>query len=155
MNRSVLVLIVTALAACGGTRASGKTTSGDSAANGDLEVVKHVVTHFGTEAVRDQLKIWLSLTDETGAVNSYPLEEIHAAECSAEEGGEMKALGTLRCAARDNDKVQKVANYIAVARQGEIILLRQKIDDATGDWGEYVELKRLTIPAGSGVSFRR
>ena len=151
MPRWFAIPLVLALAAC--PKKSGTTTPDGTGSGSDGPVlVKQTLVRFGTENVAPpqsdnvRTKIWLVLTDETGSAKSFPMEEIDAS-CAAEAGGELEALGTLRCV---KDGVG--ANYVAVARGSEIILLRQRVAPGEDD-NDYEEQSRVAVPAGSKLVF--
>lgn len=144
-----------ALAACGSTQGGGSTppTGGGDTGGGPV-LTKAVVVAFGTEALGGpdadppKTKIWLAVTDETGAARSHPVGEIDAG-CSTEPGGDMGALGTLRCWWAGGG-----ANFIAVARGGEVIVLRQWTDEGMEELPDYEELTRVIVPAGAKLTFQ-
>jgi hypothetical protein len=143
---------VVAPAACGGKRTVGTSTpeAVPDAAPGDT-LVKQTFVHFDAEnttpdAATPHTRITLVVTNETGAAKSYPVDEVDAA-CISEAGGEMEALGTLRC---ELDGLG--ADYLAVARHDEIILLRKTVRPGEDD-NDYEELSRIAVPVGSKLAF--
>ena len=150
--RSLLVAAALALVGCPKNDGGTTTTNGDGTDTG-TEVVKATVVSFGTqdlggpEADPPKTKVFLSMTDETGAAKSIPLDEI-AASCSSEMGGELGAVGTLRCWYAGGG-----ANYIAVARGQDLIILRQWTDEGMEEPADYEELTRMPLPMGARVTF--
>jgi hypothetical protein len=146
-----------AAAACGSRRVPGKGdgTVAEPAAPpppAATRPAKQAIFAFAAELSGVRTKVWLTLTDEIGGAISVPIDELDPAECSAEAGGEMSALGTLRCAGHQGRQIVPAASYLAVARAGEMIVLgRRPLED--GEWGEYVELRRVAIPQGAAVTF--
>ena len=144
MKRLALVLLVAA--ACGGkNKGAQQTESTGDPAELDDGVVKQVILSFGTETQGEdppKTKIWLSVTDETGAAKSYPVGEVDAA-CSAETGGEMSAFGTLRCWHAGGG-----ANFIVVERNGELIVLRQWTDEGMEE--PPIDYEEQTPDGGEG-----
>src|SRR5262245_11790276 len=151
MVRRISLALVLALAACGGKKGS-TTPDGTGDGSGTGVLVKQRIVRFDTSntapinATVPHTKVWLEVTDETGAAKSYPVDEIES-DCAAEAGGEMGALGTLRCVRDGNG-----ANYIAVVRNDEIILLRQWVVPGEDDH-DYEELSRIALPVGSKFAF--
>lgn len=151
MRRSLLLIC---LAACGARHnpPAGPGT-GSASGTGSAEIVMQTLVHFafenegGADAPVPKTKIWVVVTDETGAAKSYPLDEIDSA-CSEKPGGEMEALGTLACL-RDG----KGANYIAVGRGTDIILLRQAVDPSDDEPSDYEEMTRIEVPVGSKLAY--
>jgi glucose/arabinose dehydrogenase len=141
--RRLGIALALALAACGG---KGKgTQQQETAATPDAsptpQLTMQAIVSFGTEPAADHTKAWLVITDETAAAKSFPLENLPKdAECSAREGGDMKALGTLACGA--------AGDLIVVARQGEFIILRRPAD------GDFEEKEHIAIPEGASISFQ-
>jgi hypothetical protein len=153
MKRLALVLLVAA--ACGGKgKGAQSTESTGDPVDVDDGVVKQVVLSFGTEVVGGpeadppKTKVWLSVTDETGAAKSFPVGEVDAS-CSAETGGDMSAYGTLRCWYAGGG-----ANFIVVERNGELIVLRQWTDEGLEEPTDYEELERVTVTAGAKITFQ-
>jgi hypothetical protein len=145
-----------ALAACGSKPPAGGTTggSGTDPGTGSTDVlVKQTVLSFGTTAATGpdveppRTRAWLEVTDETGASQSFPIDTFDG-NCSAEAGGAMGALGTLRCWWAGAG-----ANVIAVLRGPEIIILRQWVEKAAEEPLDYEELSRVTIAYGAKVVF--
>lgn len=145
---------VAALAACGPKQGGGATPPPGGGGGDGPVVTKAVVVAFGTQALGapdadpPKTKIWLSVTDETGAARSHPVGEIDAG-CTTEPGGDLDALGTLRCWWAGGG-----ANFIAVARGGEVIVLRQWTDEGMDELPDYEELTRVIIPAGAKLTFQ-
>jgi hypothetical protein len=154
MHRLALLLVLAA--ACGAKNKGDGTAAGtgDGTGTGDPGVVKQVILGFGTEPVGmpdadpPKTRVWLTVTDETGAAKSYPMGEV-AATCSAEPGGDMGAYGTLRCWYAGGG-----ANFIVVGRGGELILLRQETDEGLEEPADYEELSRVSVPTGAAVTFQ-
>ena len=88
------------------------------------------------------------LTDETGASQSFPIDTF-TGTCSAEEGGDMGALGTLRCWWAGAG-----VNLIAVARGAEVIVLRQWVEEQQDEPLDYEELQRIQVTYGAKVVFQ-
>ena len=129
------------VAACGGGQ---KTTgTGTGTGTGSDVMVKQTLVHFEAESN----KIWLVVTDETGAAKSYPVDDVSVA-CTQKQGGEMEALTTLSCVV---DK--KGANYIAVGRGTDIILLKQAVDPSDDEPSDYEEMQRIEVPVGSKLAY--
>jgi hypothetical protein len=142
--RTLGIALTLVLAACGakgkGTQPTTQTDS-DAGAEPAPQLTMQAIVSFGTEPAADHTKAWLVITDETAAAKSFPLENLPKdAACSAREGGDMKALGTLACGA--------AGDLIVVARQGEFIILRRPAD------GDYEEKEHIAIPEGASVSFQ-
>jgi hypothetical protein len=153
MKRLALVLLVAA--ACSGkSKGSDTTNSTGDPVPVDDGVIKQVILSFGTEPVGlpdadpPKTRVWLSVTDETGAAKSYPVGEVDAS-CTAEPGGDMGAYGTLRCWYAGGG-----ANFIVVGRGGELIILRQWTDEGMEEPADYEELSRVSAPAGAAVTFQ-
>jgi hypothetical protein len=156
-----IAMMVICLGACGGTRHVGSGTgTGAGAGTGTgtgtgtgVVTVKQTIVRWAPQnmappqAETPQNKIWLEVTDETGAAKSYPVDDEVDAPCTAEAGGEMEALGTLRCEVDGTG-----ADYIAVARGSEIILLKKVVAPGEED-NDYEELNRITVPVGSKLAF--
>lgn len=151
--RSLLLGAVLVLAGCPKNDAGGTTTTGGGSGTGTDQPIKATVVSFGTqnlagiEADTPKTKVWMSVTDETGSAKSFPIDEI-AAECSAEVGGELGAVGTLRCWWAGAG-----ANYIAVARAQDLIILRQWTEEGTDEPADYEELTRISLSLGARVTF--
>ena len=146
------LVIPLGLAACGG-KATGTTTPTQGttgAGDGSDAVTMQTVVSFNTQVGTDQTKIWLVVTDETGAAKSFPLEDVPPSQCAAEAGGEMGAVATLRCVTPQS---APVANIAVVGRGNDIIILRQKLDPSVNELGEYDEETRVAIPLGSKLVF--
>ncbi len=154
-----LLWIAAALALAGCPKKGGTTTTGTGTGTGtgsgtDVhQPIKETVVAFtvqnlaGPNAEVPKSKVWLALTDETGAARSIPLDEI-AASCTAEMGGDLGAVGTLRCWYAGGG-----ANYIAVARNTDLIILRQWTDEGMDEPADYEELQRFPLPLGAKVTF--
>ena len=151
MTRWIGIASLLALAAC--PKKDAPTSDGTGPGTGTV-LVKESIVRFGThndappQAEIPKTKIWLVMTDETAAAKSYPVDEGIAADCAAEPGGELEALGTLRCV---RDGVG--ANYIAVHRQDDVIVLKQNVAPGE-DENDYEELMRITLPIGSKCTFQ-
>jgi hypothetical protein len=153
MRRLAIALAILA-AGCPGRNKKGDTTGDGTDTGTDVaRPTKEVILSWATppagssDADPPKTKVFLEVTDETGAATSYPIGEIDAT-CSSEGGGDMGALSTLRCWYAGGG-----ANFIAVARGGEIIVLRQWTDEGMEEAADYEEQQRVTIPVGSKVSF--
>ncbi len=157
--RFAIPAFVLALAACG-TRtpggAAGPGPTGTGAGTGTASgapLVKQTVVSFGTSAATGagveppQTRVWLEVTDETGAAQSFPVDTF-VGTCSAEIGGAMGALGTLRCWWAGAG-----VNIVAVVRGPEIIVLRQWVEEQAEDEADYEELSRVAITYGAKVAF--
>jgi len=132
----------------------GDTTTGSGTGNGtDNQTIKATVVSFGTQDLAGinsetpKTKVWMSVTDETGSAKSFPIDEI-AATCTAAAGGDLGAVGTLQCWYAGAG-----ANYIAVARSQELIILRQWTEEGTDEPADYEELTRITLTLGARVTF--
>ena len=153
MKRLALVLVWAA--ACGGKNQGAESTgtTGDPV-DVDDGVIKQVIVGWGTEQIGGpdadppKTRVWLTVTDETGAAKSYPAGEIDAG-CTTEEGGDMEAYGTLRCWYAGGG-----ANFIVVGRNNELIVLRQWTDEGMEELPDYQELTRVTVPVGAKVTFQ-
>jgi hypothetical protein len=156
MRRLAIALVILA-AGCPGRNKKGDggggNSTGTAVATGTGARIKQMIVSWGTQpagrpdADPPQTRVFLEVTDETGAATSYPLGEV-AATCSSESGGDMGALGTLTCWYAGGG-----ATFIAVARAGEVIVLRRWTDEGESDPADYEEQHRVTIPVGSKVSF--
>lgn len=150
----LLVMLLVAAACSGKSKGAASTGGTGDPVDVDDGVVKQIILSFGTQAVGlpdadpPKTKIWLSVTDETGAAKSYPAGEIDAS-CSAEAGGDMSAYGTLRCWYAGGG-----ANFIVVGRGGELIILRQWTDEGMEEPADYEELSRVGVPAGAKITFQ-
>lgn len=154
MKARIAFVAVLALGACGSKDKGGTTVPDNGDDGGGSGVTKAIAVSFGTQPVGlpdadpPKTKIWLAVTDETGSAKSYPVGEIVAA-CSTEAGGEMSALGTLRCWYAGGG-----ANFIVVARGQELIVMRQWTDEGMEEPADYEELQRVTFPGGAKLSFQ-
>ncbi len=153
MKRLALLLLLAA--ACGGkTKGAEPTESTGDPAEVDDGVVRQVILSFGTESVGGpdadppKTKVWLSVTDETGAAKSYPVGEVDAS-CSAETGGDMSAFGTLRCWHAGGG-----ATFITVVRGQELIVLRQWTDEGMEEPADYEEQTRVIAAEGAKITFQ-
>ena len=123
-------------------------------AGGGSTLTKQEVISFGTQlataadADPPKTRVWLGLTDETGASQSFPIDTF-TGTCSAEEGGDMGALGTLRCWWAGAG-----VNLIAVARGAEVIVLRQWVEEQQDEPLDYEELQRIQVTYGAKVVFQ-
>ncbi len=153
MKALIAITAVLALSACGGKDKGGGTVP-DDGDGGGTRLVKEISVSFGTQPVGlpdadpPNTKIWLAVTDEIGGVKSYPIAEVPAS-CSSEPGGEMAALGTLRCWYAGGG-----ANFIVLARGQELIIMRQWTDEGMEEPADYEELQRVTYPGGAKLSFQ-
>lgn len=152
--RIVIPALALALAACGGKQAGGAGGgTGAEPGTGD-PLVKQTVVSFGTtlttgpDVEPPKTRAWLEVTDETGAAQSFPIDT-YVGNCSAEPGGELGALGTLRCWWAGAG-----ANVIAVMRGPEIIVLRQWVEEGADEPFDYEELSRVTTAYGAKVVFQ-
>ena len=150
MSRSLLLCAILVAGCGGGQKKTGTaagsgtgTASGSGSGSASDVMVKQTLVHFETEGN----KIWLVVTDETGAAKSYPVDE-SATPCTQSKGGEMEALATLSCVA---DKKGK--NYIAVGRGTDIILLDQAVDPTDDEPSDYEEMTRISVPVGSKLAY--
>jgi hypothetical protein len=152
--------ITLAVLAAGCPAKKRRVATGGGGGGGDADggrgrpaLVMEAIASWGTEPIgrrdddRPRTRIWLAITDETGAARSYPVGDVDAG-CASEVGGEMGALGSLRCPGAPGG-----ANYIVVARQGELIVLRQRLGDPADEPADYEEQTRVAIPEGARVSF--
>jgi hypothetical protein len=155
MRRLAIALVILA-AGCPGRNKKGDgggAGTGTGTATGTDAPIKQMILSWGTQpagapdADPPRTKVFLEVTDETGAATSYPLGEV-AATCSSESGGDMGALGTLTCWYAGGG-----ATFIAVARRGEVIVLRRWTEEGESEPAGYEEQHRVTIPVGSKVSF--
>jgi hypothetical protein len=143
--RISMVAVALTISACG-SRAKG--TSSPTGGDDDAPVLKkQAIVSFGMQPASGRTKVWVVITDETGAATSFPLEDVPATGCAPAAGGDLDAIGSLRCEAPQ-------LRVIVVARQGEFIILDQHIDTATGEPSEFEEQKRVAIPEGASVSFQ-
>jgi hypothetical protein len=146
-------MLVITLGACGGSRHVGTGPGTGSGTGTGVVTVKQTIVRWAPQNMAPpqsetpQNKIWLEVTDETGAAKSYPVDDEVDAPCTATAGGEMEALGTLRCEADGTG-----ADYIAVARGSEIILLKKIVAPDEED-NDYEELSRISVPVGSKLAF--
>ncbi|MCA9674216.1 MAG: hypothetical protein H6709_22980 [Kofleriaceae bacterium] len=150
------VALMTVAAACGG-KDKGATAgpgAGSDTGGGGSTLTKQEVISFGTQlataadADPPKTRVWLGLTDETGASQSFPIDTF-TGTCSAEEGGDMGALGTLRCWWAGAG-----VNLIAVARGAEVIVLRQWVEEQQDEPLDYEELQRIQVTYGAKVVFQ-
>jgi hypothetical protein len=149
------VALAAALVACGPRGGAAGGTGGDANHGGDGGgLIKEAVVSFGVEDLRrpgadpGRFKVWLQLTDETGAARSFPVDEIEAA-CDAEPGGDLGAIGTLRCWWAGAG-----ANYIVVVRAAQFLVLRQWTGEGLDEPADYEELTRVPVPPGAKVTFQ-
>jgi hypothetical protein len=151
--RSLLVIAALVLAGCPKKGGGDTTPPDEGSGSGVHQPIKETVVAFtvqdlaGPQGEVPKTKVWLALTDETGASKSIPIDEI-AASCSAEMGGDLGAVGTLRCWYAGAG-----ANYIAVARNTDLIILRQWTEEGTEEPADYEELQRFPLPLGAKVTF--
>lgn len=151
--RSLLLGAALVLAGCPKNDGGTTTTGGGGDDDGTDQPIKATVVSFGTQdlaglnAETPKTKVWMSVTDETGAAKSFPVDEI-AATCTAETGGDLGAVGTLRCWYAGAG-----ANYIAVARNQNLIILRQWTQEEDEEPADYEELKQIPLPLGARVTF--
>jgi hypothetical protein len=148
------VALLALIAAChrggGATPTTPAVSGGEPAGPGDAARVQATTVSFqvkstGGDAPSSAVTLWI--TDETGASRSYALGQV-AAPCAAEAGGDMSALGTLRCALAGSG-----ANFVVVARRGEFIVLRQATAAADEEPADYIEQVRIPYPAGARLEF--
>ena len=149
--RALLVVVTAVVAACGGGKKSSTAPGGGSGSGSSVDpgVVAQTLVGWGrSNPVGGKIKVFVEVSDHTGATKSYPVGEVvNPCEVIAATGED--AVSALRCVA-DNTGTEFRAVY-----RGEIIVLRRAVDPSDDPADVellFQEVLRVDVPVGTKVS---
>lgn len=151
-----LVVAVLAVAACGGGKKSS-TSPGAGSGSGsgsavDPGVVAQTLIGWGrSNPVAGKIKVFVEISDHTGATKSYPVGEV-ANPCEVVAATGEDAVTALRCV------VDGVGAEFRAVYRGEIIVLRRAVDPSDDPADVellFQEVQRIDVPVGTKVSAAR
>lgn len=142
MKRLAIAFLLVA-AACSGNHKKDSTGAG----SGVEILAKKIVVSWGIQQKAAAADVFLQTTDETGKQVSHPLGAFDGQCATTKPADEMKAITGVRCMAGATG-----IELHAVPANGEIIILRMRVDDGvTPDPMAREELTRVKVPTGSAV----
>jgi hypothetical protein len=143
VKRLAILLVI---AACSG---SGKkaTNSGDGTGSGPAIYAKKIVMSWSIQKHEQSADVFLQVTDETGAMKSYPLGT-YPGECKViTPAPEMKAVSAVAC----NQPATGV-ELDAVTTDEEIIILKVNTQSGVApDPMSRQEVTRVKAPGGAAI----
>ncbi len=146
-----LLVVVTALAACGGGKKS-PTAPGDGSGSGsavDPGVVAQTQVGWGrSNPVNGKISVFVEVSDHTGATKSYPVGTV-VNPCQVIAATGEDAVTALRCVA-DNTGTE-----FRVVYRGELIVLRRAVDPSDDPADVellFQEVQRIDVPVGTKVT---
>ena len=146
------LLFVVALAACGGRQTPSDPAAGSGSGSGSSTTTAQTLLSFSAtgyaEGSAPKSKLYLEVTNQNGAMQSYPIGEVEA-PCQPGAGNGKDIVTTIRC-----DVSGTGAELRAVYRGVDIIVLRRNYlptDDPADVELSFREVMRLAVPPGTSV----